>query len=860
MAKNLVIVESPAKAKTIEKYLGKDYIVKSSFGHIRDLVKKNFGVEIENNFNPVYEIMPDKKKIVADLRKEVKKAELVILASDEDREGEAIAWHLSEVLKLTKKNTRRIVFNEITKNAIVEAVKNPREINLDIVNAQQARRILDRLVGFELSSVLWKKVKASLSAGRVQSVAVRLIVEREREIINFKSNSFYKVFGIFSVSDEKGNSTNFKTELSSNFKTKEEVVDFFNKFGSIDYKVGSVDKKPGKRSPSAPFTTSSLQQEAGRKLGFPVSKTMRVAQSLYEAGMITYMRTDSVNLSKFAIGEAEKAVKKDFGDKYHKKRTFKTKVKGAQEAHEAVRPTYFEKLAVEGSYDERRLYDLIRKRALASQMSDAIFEKTNVKILIPGSELFYSATGEVPVFDGFLKAYGLNTDEEVVNKEQLPALKVGGDLGLINLEGIQRFTKHAARYTESGLVKKLEEQGIGRPSTYAPTISTIQNRGYVLKEDREGERRKYTTILFDGKISEIAKEENVGTEKSKLFPTDIGMVVTDFLIENFGEIIDYNFTANVEDQFDTISLGKLKWQTMLDDFYSKFHKQVEKTIEFSERNTGERILGTDPETGKEVSVRIGRYGPVAQLGIADEENKPKFASLNKEQHLETITLEQALELLNNSATGKLLGVDPVSGKNIYARLARYGAVVQLGEADDKKDKPKFASLLKGMSLDTIDLGQAVELLKLPRDVGMFEDKKVVAAVGRFGPYVRHDSKFISLKKDDNPLNVTIERAVELIIEKREKDKKRLIKEFPENADIKIIKDRWNRPCIFYNKKYFNIADIKNPEKMTLEECLKIAEKLGGKLPKKTAKKATKKTTKKTAKKTTAKKTIKPKKK
>lgn len=846
MAKNLVIVESPAKAKTIEKFLGKDYSVKSSFGHVRDLIKKDFGIEIENDFKPVYEIMPDKRKVVSELRKEVKNAETVILASDEDREGEAIAWHLSEVLKLNKNNTKRIVFNEITKNAIVEAVNNPRDIDIDLVNAQQARRILDRLVGFELSSVLWKKVKPSLSAGRVQSVAVRIIVEREREIFNFKEKTFFKVYGLFSFVDKKGENYSFKAELSENLEKKEDVITFFEKYGKNIYKVDSIEKKPGKKSPSAPFTTSSLQQEAARKLGFPVSKTMRVAQKLYEAGMITYMRTDSVNLSDFALDAAKTAVINDFGNDYYKKRTYKTKSKGAQEAHEAIRPTYFENKNIEGSYDERRLYDLIRKRALSSQMSDALFEKTNVKINVNNSELYFAVSGEVSVFDGFLRAYETVNDDDSETKETLPPLTLGEKLNVINIEGVQKFSKHPARYTEAGLVKKLEEQGIGRPSTYAPTISTIQNRGYVVKEDREGDKRQYLSIIYDGKITENTKSEITGAEKSKLFPTDIGMVVTDFLIDNFNDVIDYNFTANVEDQFDVISVGKLKWQKMIGDFYSKFHSQVEKTLQFTERNTGERILGIDKETGKEVSVRIGRFGPVAQLGNQDDEEKPRFASLQKDQHIETITLEEATDLIKNSASGRLLGVDPESGKNVYARLARYGAIVQIGENDDK-EKPRFAGLLSGMSLETVNLEQALDLFKLPREVGMFENKKVVAAVGRFGPYLSHDSKFTSLKKDDNPLTVKLERAIELIVEKREKDKKKLIKEFPGNKDIIIIKDRWGRPCIFTNKQYFNISDIKKPENLTLEDCLKIIENQGG-IKTKSTKKSTKGEKKSTSKK------------
>ena len=727
MGKNLVIVESPAKAKTIEKFLGKDYIVKSSFGHIRDLVKKDFGIDTKNNYKPTYEVMADKKKIVAELRKQVKIADSVLLASDEDREGEAIAWHLFEVLKLKNKDTKRIVFNEITKTAIVNAVENPGTLNLDLVNAQQARRILDRLVGFELSSVLWKKVKSSLSAGRVQSVSVRLIVEREREIINFKSQFSFKVTANFIVDNENV----LETELNHKFKTEKELIDFINKTKDSNYKVEAIDKKPGKRSPAPPFTTSSLQQEASRKLGFPVSKTMRVAQHLYESGKITYMRTDSVNLSKLALGTIKKEIFSEYGEKYYKGRNFKTKAKGAQEAHEAIRPTYIDNKSVDASMDEKRLYDLIRKRALASQMSEAIFEKTTINVAISDSDKKYHAVGEVLIFDGFLKAY--STEGKGVKSTFLPAVDKNQALKLDEIKGVQKFTKHSARYTEASLVKRMEELGIGRPSTYAPTIYTIQKRGYVVKEDREGEDRKYTEITYKNEIKKQEKTEKFGTEKNKLFPTDIGMVVTDFLSEHFNNILDFNFTADVEKQFDDIAEGKIVWHKMIDNFYKEFHVKVEETIKNSERNTGERILGKDTKSGLQVSVRIGKYGPIAQLGDGEGEEKPKFASLNKNQHLETITLEEALELLENSANGRLLGTDPETGKNIYARFARFGAVVQLGESSDK-DKPKFASLLGGMKLDTITLEQAIDLLRLPRDVGMYENKKVVAAVGRFGPY------------------------------------------------------------------------------------------------------------------------------
>ncbi len=821
MGKNLVIVESPAKAKTIEKFLGKDYIVKSSYGHIRDLVKKNFGIDIENNYKPQYKVLSEKNKIVKELKDEVKKADKILLASDEDREGEAIAWHLYEVLKLKNKNTKRIAFNEITKKAIQNAIKNPGDINIDLVNSQQARRILDRLVGFELSSVLWKKVKSSLSAGRVQSVAVKLLVEREREIIKFKSKSSFKVSAIFNIKDENRKTKELPAELSTTFETEKQATGFINSHSKSIFTIGNVEKKPGTKSPSAPFTTSSLQQEASRKLGFPVSKTMRVAQNLYESGHITYMRTDSVNLSKTALDSIKEAVVNEYGDKYYKSRTYKTKVKGAQEAHEAIRPTYFQNKYVDASNDEKRLYELIYRRTIASQMSSAKFERTTINIDISDCDHIFSAVGEVLVFDGFLKAYSNGKDKSVF----LPTVKIGETPDLKQIDAIQKFTKHPPRYNEASLVRKLEELGIGRPSTYAPTISTIAKRGYVIKENRPGEDRKYIHILYvaDKKTERYEKDEIYGAEKSKLFPTDIAMVVTDFLSDNFKNILDYNFTADVEEDFDNIAEGKIVWHKMIDKFYKNFHKQVEKTIESAERNTGERKLGIDKDTGKQVSVRIGRFGPIVQLGTTEDEDKPKFASLTKEYHLETIKLEEALDILNNSANGRLLGSDPESGKNIYARFARYGAVVQIGESDDK-EKPKFASLLNGMKLDTITLEEALDLFKLPRDVGTYENKKVVAAVGRFGPYIRHDSKFVSLKKTDNPLTVDINRAIELIEEKREKDSKRLIKEFKEDDSIKIIKDRWGRPCIFHNKKYINIKDIENPEKLTLKQCLDIVDK------------------------------------
>ncbi|NOZ46804.1 MAG: type I DNA topoisomerase [Chlorobi bacterium] len=756
MADNLVIVESPAKAKTIEKFLGKDFIVKSSFGHVRDLSKKNFGIDIKNNFTPNYEISPDKKKVVSELKKLAKNSDSIWLASDEDREGEAIAWHLSEVLKLDINKTKRIVFHEITKTAIQNAIKEPRAININLVNAQQARRILDRLVGFEMSPVLWKKVKPSLSAGRVQSVAVRLIVEREREIINFTPDTFYKTIAIFSTGN---NNETFKAELNKNLSSKKEVFTFLNECKNSKFSIIDIQTKPGKKSPSAPFTTSTLQQEASRKLGFSVSQTMVVAQKLYEAGKITYMRTDSVNLSNLALQTAKNKIQEKFGDNYYQFRKYKTKSKSAQEAHEAIRPTFIDKETISGSAQEQKLYNLIWKRTVASQMQDAKFEKTTAKIDISGSDKLFIANGEVLKFDGFLKLYFESTDNGNGEKTstRLPVLTKENILSAESISSTQRFSYQPPRYTEASLVRKLEELGIGRPSTYAPTISTIQNRGYVAKEDRPGTERTFNFVLLENnEIKEETKTEITGTEKSKLFPTDIGMVVNDFLIQNFKTILDFNFTANIEKQFDEIALGKTEWTKMLSKFYNPFHTQVIETLENTKRNSGERILGTDPGTGKEVSVKLGKYGPIAQLGKNDEEEKPRFAGLRKGQHLETITLDEALELF-----------------------------------------------------------------KLPRKVGLFEDAEMVVSIGRFGPYVRHDSKFYSLKKGvDDPYTIERNRAIEIIKEKREADKKKLIKEFAEDKDVRILNGRWGA-YISYKKKNYKIPKKTKAEELSLEDCMNI---------------------------------------
>ncbi len=754
MSKNLVIVESPAKAKTIEGFLGSDYIVKSSFGHVRDLVKKGLGVDVNNKFLPNYEVSEDKIKVVNELKKIADKAEVIWLATDEDREGEAISWHLYETLGLDKNNTKRIVFHEITPSAIKNAINNPRTIDLNLVDAQQARRILDRLVGFELSPVLWKKVKPSLSAGRVQSVAVRLIVEREREVTNFVSENYFKITAIFTT--EKGDS--FKADIARRVATKEEAQKIIETCLGAQFKVADLQTSPAKKTPAAPFTTSTLQQEASRKLGFSVAQTMSIAQRLYESGKITYMRTDSVNLSETALIASKEEIVKSFGKDYHFERQFKTKSKSAQEAHEAIRPTYFNVQKIDGDNQEKRLYELIWKRTVASQMSDAQLEKTNVQIKNNHNNENFVANGEVLKFDGFLKLYIESTDDENTEEQEgmLPSMKANDNLNYTEIKATQKFTYHPPRYTEAALVKKLEELGIGRPSTYAPTISTVQKRGYVVKEDRDGVKRNFDVIILkDSTISATVDSMNTGAERSKLFPTDIGIVVTDFLTANFDEIMDYNFTASVEKEFDEIAEGKLKWQKMLESFYKPFHIHVENTVENSERASGERLLGIDPVSGKNVFARIGRFGPVIQIGDGDAEEKPKFASLNSNQRLESISLEDAMELF-----------------------------------------------------------------KLPRVVGEYENKEMVVAAGRFGPYVRHDGAFYSLTKMDDPMSITAERSIELIDAKRKKDSERVINNF-NDSEIQVLNGRWG-PYIAANDKNYKIPKgSKEAKELSLSDCLVI---------------------------------------
>lgn len=755
MAKNLVIVESPAKAKTIGGFLGPDFLVKSCFGHIRDLSKSDLAIDVENNFEPKYEISPDKKDIIKELTKLSKEAEMVWLASDEDREGEAISWHLSEALKLDEKQTKRIVFHEITKPAILKAIEHPRSIDYNLVYAQQARRILDRLVGYELSPVLWKKVKPSLSAGRVQSVSVRLLVEREREVMAFSTVSTFRVVAMLTF-NHKGKEYTLKATLPRRIGTLQEAEAFLNSCKNATFSIADVEKKPSRRSPSAPFTTSTLQQEASRKLGFSVTQTMVVAQKLYEAGRITYMRTDSVHLSDTAIDAAKKQIYSAYGEKFHKTRQYTTKSKGAQEAHEAIRPTYMDQAYERGDNQENKLYDLILKRTLASQMADAEIEKTVVKISISGIEEQFEATGEVIVFEGFLKVYSESSDDIVEdddNSKLLPPVEVGMQLNMNELIATEKFSNPPPRYTEAALVKKLEELGIGRPSTYAPTISTIQKRNYVVKEEREGTARNYTVLeLKNNAVSKTEKTEITGAEKNKLFPTDIGTVVNDFLVENFETIMDYNFTANVEKEFDEIAEGLKGWSEMIHSFYKPFHDTVEKTLVESDRATGSRLLGVDPKTSKNVYVRIGRYGALAQIGENDDEDK-KFSNLRQGHRLESITLEEALELF-----------------------------------------------------------------KLPRKLDEFESKEMTVGTGRFGPYIRHNSKFYSIPKDEDPLEISSERAIEIIKNKRKADAEKVIRSFDETDPlIQVLNGRWG-PYISKGKDNFKIPKGTDPLTLSLSDC------------------------------------------
>ncbi|PTX41615.1 DNA topoisomerase I [Christiangramia gaetbulicola] len=841
MAKNLVIVESPAKAKTIEKFLGKDYKVASSFGHIADLPTKEIGVDTEGDFTPKYIVSKDKKDVVRKLKGLAKDAEMVWLASDEDREGEAIAWHLAEELKLEKDKTKRIVFHEITKSAILRAIDNPRSIDYNLVNAQQARRVLDRLVGYELSPVLWRKVKGGLSAGRVQSVAVRLIVEREREIQDFNPQASYRIDAEFSTEDGKS----FKAKIPKNFDTKEEAEKFLKENIGANFKVADLTTKPAKKNPAPPFTTSTLQQEAARKLYFSVSKTMTMAQRLYEAGHITYMRTDSVNLSEDARKGAKEEILKAYGDKYSKTRQFKGKTKGAQEAHEAIRPTNFAKHSISADRDQQRLYELIWKRAIASQMSDAQLERTNVKIEADKHDNHFTANGEVLKFDGFLKVYLEGSDDE--DEEQsgmLPALKVSQPLNNEYITATERFTRPPYRYTEASLVKKLEELGIGRPSTYAPTISTIQSRNYIEKGSVDGTERDYVQFeLKNDKLSEKTLTETVGSDKGKMVPTATGMVVNDFLVNHFSNILDYNFTAKVEESFDNIAEGNEEWTVMMKDFYKDFHPHVQDVAKNADREVGERILGEDPETGKPVSVRLGKFGPMVQIGSVEDDEKPKFASLSPDQSMETLTYEEAMDLFQ---LPKKLG--EYKGENVEVNNGRYGPYVRFGKT--------FVSLEKGEDPLNVDFDRAMELIKEKEkaDAPIYEykDMPVQKGVGRFGPYLKWNNMFINVNKKYDFDNLSDNDIEELIEDKLRKEREKLIHHWEEEG-IRVEKARWGRFNVIKGKTKVELPKTTKAEELTLDEVKEIIEKNTKKKKKPAAKKKTaaKKTT--TKKKTTKKK-------
>lgn len=846
MAKNLVIVESPAKAKTIEKFLGKEFKVESSFGHIADLPSKELGVDVDGDFNPKYEVSKDKKEVVKKLKNLANKAEIVWLASDEDREGEAIAWHLAETLKLDKAKTKRIVFHEITKTAIKKAIDNPRGIDYDLVDAQQARRVLDRIVGYELSPVLWRKVKGGLSAGRVQSVSVRLIVEKEREIQSFLPVASFRIDAEFSNEDGQA----FRAKLPKNFKTREEAYQFLEKNAKADFKVADLQKKPAKKSPAAPFTTSTLQQEASRKLYFSVSKTMTMAQRLYEAGLITYMRTDSVNLSDEARQGAQAEIENAYGNKYSNPRNYKGKSKGAQEAHEAIRPTDFSRHSVDIDRDQARLYDLIWKRAIASQMSDAQLERTNVKVKATTHKELFTANGEVIKFDGFLKVYLEGTDDEDIEQDgMLPALKANETLLNSFISATERYSRPPARYTEASLVKKLEELGIGRPSTYAPTISTIQNRNYVEKGTVDGAEREYTKLtLQNRKIVDIKLTEKVGSDKGKLVPTDIGMIVTDFLVNHFKSILDYNFTAKVEEDFDDIADGKEDWKAMMQSFYKKFHPVVEDVKENADRESGERILGEDPKTGKRVSVRLGKFGPMVQIGTVDDEEKPQFASLSPDQQLNTITYEEAMDLFQ---LPKTLGT--FEDEEVLVNNGRFGPYVKFGKA--------YVSLPKGQDPLSVELDDAIILIKEKQKadapIYIFQDLPVQKGKGRFGPFIKWNNMFINVNKKYDWDNLSDADIVQLIEDKIQKEKDKLIHHW-ESEGIRVEKARWGRHNVIKGKIKVELPKTVDVSDMTLNQAIahietKAPKKRATKKKTTTKKKATTKKKESTKKKAAAKK-------
>jgi DNA topoisomerase-1 len=818
MSRNLVIVESPAKAKTIEKFLGKDYRVKSSMGHVRDLPEKKFGIDIENNFTPLYEISQGKIKVINELKEDVAKADIVWLATDEDREGEAISWHLKEVLNLSDNKTRRIAFHEITKPSILHAIENPRELDINLVDAQQARRVLDRLVGFELSPVLWKKIKPALSAGRVQSVAVRLIVEREKEIQKFQSVSAYRVIAEFLVDNGSGKDISIRAELNTRFKTQEEAKAFLEQCKGASFTVDSVEKNPAKKSPSAPFTTSTLQQEASRKLGFSVSRTMSVAQQLYEAGYITYMRTDSVNLSDFALADAKKEIDQYYGVEYSKTRKYVTKTKGAQEAHEAIRPSYMNQHTINtGDNSQRRLYELIWKRTIASQMSDAKFEKTIISIDVSTRTEKFITEGEVLLFDGFLKVYRESRDDEENEEDrtgELPPIQQGMNLPVVQIESIEKFSQQPYRYTEASLVRKLEELGIGRPSTYAPIISTIQKRQYVLKGEKEGFERSYNVFtLIQDKITQSTKTEKVGYEKGKLYPTDVGMIVNDFLVVNFENILSYNFTAKVEKEFDNIADGKRKWEDMIGDFYAKFHKSVENTMETSEKAKLERTLGVDTSSGKNVYAKLARFGPIIQIGDMNGKDKPLYAKLKPNQSIDTITMEEALELFK---LPRVVGTH--EGEELLVNDGRYGPYLRYQD--------KFYSIPKMEDLMTITVERCLEIIVQKNDadaqkaaviLGKHKDMDVSVAVGRYGPYVAYNKQFYSLPAGTDVKSLSLEDALQTI---EVVEKKKTILSFEENPNIKVLKGKYGA-YITDGKDNYKIPKDKNPAQLSCQECLDI---------------------------------------
>lgn len=817
MAKNLVIVESPAKAKTIEKFLGKDFIVKSSMGHIRDLPTKDIGIDIANNFNPLYEILPDKTKILTELKKLSKAAEVVWLATDEDREGEAISWHLMEALNVPDEKVKRIAFHEITEHAVKNAVENPRSVNFDLVNAQQARRVLDRIVGFELSPVLWRKVKPALSAGRVQSVAVRMIVEREKEIQNFTSSSSFRVVGDFMVKRGK-ELVPVKAELDKKFASLKEAQEFLNHCLKAEYQISDIATNPIKRSPAAPFTTSTLQQEASRKLGYSVSRTMTLAQQLYEDGLITYMRTDSVNLSDLALGTAKKEITEIYGSEYSKTRKYSSKIKGAQEAHEAIRPSYMNNHEIRKEASLSRLYNLIWKRTIASQMSDALIEKTVITIDISNHKAKFISTGEVIKFEGFLKVYLESKDDEDEDATQnnLPLVKVGEKLEAETITAQQRFAQHPPRYTEASLVKKLEDLGIGRPSTYAPTISTIQKRGYVVKEDRDGIIREYSVVtLKKDKIKTETKTEKTGFEKSKMFPTDIGIVVNNFLVEHFDQILDYHFTANVEKEFDEIASGNIDWQKMISKFYETFHPSVEDAIKNSEKASGERLLGVDPKTGKNVYSKLGRYGAMIQMGEVSDEIKPTFAKMKKEQSIETITLEEALDLFKlPRLVGQIDDVDVTVG------IGRFGPYVKMDQSfiSIPKDKDLMEITLDEIK-ELIEIKRKTDKLREPRLIGKIKDEEVYVAAGRYGPFAKVGTKNHAIPKGTDISQITLEEVLKIIESAASKG---VLKSFDQDDQLKVMSGRYGS-YISFKKENYKIPKDMDVDTLTYEDCLKIVE-------------------------------------